>query len=110
MEVPAASAVRLSIVTHTNGTIHLSGQDVISNHVRVLSSVRYMNKGVIIDARPGSNPARFAKSTKLQFTPGVRNISVEIVDDRGARAVAFALVEVLQTNRTGPPGVDPTIE
>ena len=27
-------------VTHANGTIHLSGQDVISNYVRVLSSVR----------------------------------------------------------------------
>ena len=111
IESLTADAAGTSInVTHANGTIHLSGQDVISNYVRVLSSVRYMNKGVIIDARPGSNPARFAKSTKLQFTPGVRNISVEIVDDRGARAVAFALVEVLQTNRTGPPGVDPTIE
>lgn len=111
IEVLTADSAGTSInVTQANGKVSLSGYDLVDNYVKVLSTVRYMNKGIIIDARPGSNPARFSKSTKLQFTPGVRNVSVEIVDDRGAKAVAFALVEVLQANRTGPAGIDPTIE
>ena len=111
IEALTADSAGTSInVTQANGTVNLSGYDLVDNYVKVLSTVRYMNKGIIIDARPGSNPARFSKSTKLQFTPGVRNVSVEIVDDRGAKAVAFTLVEVLQANRTGPAGIDPTIE
>ncbi|XRB05991.1 laminin-type egf-like protein [Pycnococcus provasolii] len=93
-----------------NGTLELTGSDLLSNYRKVLASIRYRHRGAFWDypVPPGMD-ARLRPSSELKYTMGLRHISITIYDLMGGNVSAMSVVNVTTVKRVGDPFGDPTL-